>query len=150
MTPQEYAIKALPFIQAMAEGKTIQLKTENGTWEERYTPMGSFNFDEVEYRIAPEDPMDAWREALFETFLKHVPNDRRAGVAGRFNEVFAQRPPQKTMLSAAQVRDVWMLIYAYAARCIDASKLGYSMEALKDRTSAHTTLSEWFKANSCD
>ena len=150
MTPKEYAIKALPLIQAMAEGKTIQLKTEKGTWEARDTPTGVFEFEDVEYRVAPDDPMEEWRLRLLETFIKRVPDDRRAGIAGRFNEVFAQRPPQKTMMSAAQVREVWGLIYVYAARCIDAAKLGSSTEALKERTRAHTVLSEWFKANSCD
>ena len=109
MTPKEYAIKALPLIQAMAEGKTIQLKLENGEWEARINETGRFEFDKVEYRVAPDDPMDAWRERLFETFIRHVTNERRVGVAVRFNEVFAQRPPQKFLMRPHEAKELRLL-----------------------------------------
>lgn len=150
MTPKEYAIKALPFIQAMAEGKTIQIKLKNGEWEARINETGRFEFDKVEYRVAPDGPMDEWRLRLLGSFQSYVPASDRPFIIGRFNEVFAQRPPQKTMLSRAQVNEVLPLIYTYAARRVTAASLGYSMEAFHERTRAHTVLCEWFNANSCD
>ncbi len=150
MTPKEYAIKALPFIQAMAEGKTIQIKLENGEWEARDNPMRPFEFDNVEYRVAPDDPMDEWRLRLIETFSRTQPFTTKHAVLAHFNEVFAQRPPQKTMLSRAQVHEVWRLIYVYAARCVTAAEEGSGRDELKERSRAHTVLSEWFTANSCD
>lgn len=154
MTPQAYAIKALPLIQAMAEGKTIQLKTEKGTWEDRDSPLGHFEFDDVEYRVKPDNPEDEWREALFETFMKWLPQDRLAEVASRFNEIFAQRPPCKWRLSTGESRELWGHINAYVVAClkVEAADVGATelRDALWDRSQTHTALTKWIEMHTAN
>jgi len=49
---KENAHLYLPLVQAMADGKTIQVKTTSGNWEDRVNL--EFSLDPKYYRIKPE------------------------------------------------------------------------------------------------
>ena len=49
---KEKAKDYLPFVQAMADGKTIQFKTDRGNWKDGVNL--EFSLDPKNYRIKPE------------------------------------------------------------------------------------------------
>lgn len=53
----------LPLVQALAEGKTIQYKLEDGEWAD--VPQPIFNEEVSSYRIKPEPKKQWYRVALF-------------------------------------------------------------------------------------
>lgn len=54
---KEDAIKFLPFVSALAEGKLIQIKNPDGTWADLDDP--NFNRSPDLYRIKPV-PLEMW------------------------------------------------------------------------------------------
>lgn len=63
----------LPLLQAYAEGKTIQIKTDDG-WEDLNEPSFAEPFDSL-YRVKPEPKYRpfASREECWNEMLKHQP-----------------------------------------------------------------------------
>ena len=59
---KENAKDYLPLVQALAEGKTIQYKLEDGEWAD--VPQPIFNEEVSSYRIKPEPKKDWARLAL--------------------------------------------------------------------------------------
>lgn len=69
---REEAKELLPFIQAFAEGKTIQYKNEHGSWIEIDCPIWS---KYCQYRIKPESKYRPFKnqEECWQEILKHRP-----------------------------------------------------------------------------
>jgi hypothetical protein len=67
----------LPLFQALAEGKTIQIKEDDGTWADLYSP--SFLNDPCFYRIKPE-PRVIW-----------VNEDADGHIIGHYSKEWANR-----------------------------------------------------------
>lgn len=55
---KENAKDYLPLVQALAEGKTIQVKTDSGGWTDSCNEVG-FVFPASEYRVKPA-PIERW------------------------------------------------------------------------------------------
>ena len=69
---REEAKELLPFIQAFAEGKTIQYKNDRGVWVETDCPVWAKH---TEYRIKPEPKCRPFKshEECWQEMLKHQP-----------------------------------------------------------------------------
>ena len=69
---REEAKELLPFIQAFAEGKTIQYKNEHGSWIEIDCPIWS---KYCQYRIKPEPNYRPFKshEECWNEMMKHQP-----------------------------------------------------------------------------
>lgn len=70
---REEAKELLPIIQALAEGKTIQLKSDTNIWVDIRNP--NFNMKPSDYRIKPEPKYRPFKnkEECWQEMLKHQP-----------------------------------------------------------------------------
>ena len=70
---REEAKELLPIIQALAEGKTIQLKRDTNIWADIKNP--AFNMKPSDYRIKPEPKYRPFKnqEECWNEMMKHQP-----------------------------------------------------------------------------
>lgn len=85
----------LPLVQALAEGKVIQLQVDNGEWLD--LDETKFNFEPSDYRIKPE-PREIW--------VKHYANPCRLDQVCDSKEEADQRCARGELVCQIRYREV--------------------------------------------
>ena len=99
----------LSFVQALAEGKTIQFKEDDGSWSDLYNI--SFNFEPERYRIKPETTK-WWVMPNFNWDEQYNPSIGLNYFVEEQEESYSRsRPPLKSGFDSKEEAEKWLNNY---------------------------------------
>ena len=100
----------LPFVQALAEGKTIQCKDKDGNWNDMNYNIG-FNSEPEYYRIKPETTK-WWIMPNFDFFEQFNPSIGLNYFVEEQKESYSRsRPPLKSNFNSKEEAEEWLKDY---------------------------------------